>query len=95
MPKLLLATNNKGKVREYKSLLQGIPYEIVTMAEQGITIEVEEVGETLEEKAGVSCFHDNGWVAWAKHFYREDASLPGDDFFLSKRKGWLCGLLDK
>ena len=31
--KLLLATNNKAKVREYKSLLQGIPYEIVTLAE--------------------------------------------------------------
>jgi XTP/dITP diphosphohydrolase len=51
MPKLLLATNNKGKVREYRSLLQGIPYEIVTLAEQGITTEVEEVGKTLEENA--------------------------------------------
>ena len=50
-PLLLLATNNKAKVREYKSLLQGIPYEIVTLAEQGITTEVDEVGGSLEENA--------------------------------------------
>ena len=49
--KLLLATNNKAKVREYQSLLRGIPYELVTLAEQGITTEVDEVGETLEENA--------------------------------------------
>jgi XTP/dITP diphosphohydrolase len=49
--KLLLATNNKGKVREYKSLLRGMPYEIVTLAEQGITTEVEEAGGSLEENA--------------------------------------------
>jgi XTP/dITP diphosphohydrolase len=49
--KLLLATNNKAKVREYKSLLLGIPYEIVTLAEQGITTVVDEVGRNLEENA--------------------------------------------
>jgi len=51
--KLLLATNNKAKVREYKSLLQGIPYEIVTLAEQGITTVVDEVGGSLEENARI------------------------------------------
>ncbi len=49
--KLLLATNNQAKVREYQSLLQGIPCEIVTLAEQGITTVVDEVGSTLEENA--------------------------------------------
>jgi len=49
--KLLLATNNKAKVREYKSLLQGIPYEMVTLAEQGITTVVDEAGGNLEENA--------------------------------------------
>jgi XTP/dITP diphosphohydrolase len=50
-PKLLLGTNNRAKVHEYRSLLPGIDYEIVTMAEQGISIEVEEVGESMEENA--------------------------------------------
>ena len=49
--KLLLATNNQGKVREYKSLLENIPLELVTLAEQSITTVVEEVGESLEENA--------------------------------------------
>jgi XTP/dITP diphosphohydrolase len=49
--KLLLATNNQGKVREYRSLLKDIPLELVTLAEQGITTVVDEVGESLEENA--------------------------------------------
>jgi XTP/dITP diphosphohydrolase len=51
MAKLLLATNNPGKVREYKSLFQDLPYEVVTLAEQGITVEVDESGNSLEENA--------------------------------------------
>ena len=49
--KLLLATNNQAKVREYRSLLQNLPYELVTLAEQGITTIVSEVGESLKENA--------------------------------------------
>ncbi len=51
MSKLLLATNNKGKVREYRNLLQGLPFELVTPAELGITTSVDEVGGSLEENA--------------------------------------------
>jgi len=51
MPKLLLATNNQAKVREYRSLLQNLPFELVTLAEAGITTVVDEVGESLEENA--------------------------------------------
>jgi len=51
MSKLLLATNNQAKVREYRSLLQSLPYELVTLAEQGITTIVNEVGKSLEENA--------------------------------------------
>jgi XTP/dITP diphosphohydrolase len=51
MPKLLLATANKGKVEEYRSLLQGIPYDLVTPKDLGIATVVEETGDTLEENA--------------------------------------------
>jgi XTP/dITP diphosphohydrolase len=51
MPKLLLATNNEGKVREYKSLLSGVPFELVTPAEVGIKAEVAETGKSFEENA--------------------------------------------
>lgn len=49
--RILLATNNKGKVREYRMLLGNLPFELVTPAEVGITTEVEETGKTLEENA--------------------------------------------
>ena len=51
MPKLLLGTNNKAKVREYRSLLRNLPYDMVTVAKQGITTKVDEVGVSLEENA--------------------------------------------
>jgi len=49
--KLLLATNNQAKVREYRSLLQNISFELVTLAEQGIATIVSETGESLEKNA--------------------------------------------
>jgi len=50
-PKLLLATNNPGKLREYRSLLRGIPFEIVTPAELGIGSVVDEIGGSFEKNA--------------------------------------------
>lgn len=51
MAKLLLATNNTGKVHEYQSLLTGIPWELTTPKQQGIQLEVEETGSSFEENA--------------------------------------------
>ncbi len=51
MKKLLLATGNRAKVREYRSLLQDLPFRLVTLREQGITTAVSEVGDSLEENA--------------------------------------------
>jgi XTP/dITP diphosphohydrolase len=51
--KLLLATNNQGKVLEFQSLLQGIPFDLVTPAQQGIKLAVEETGSTFEENARI------------------------------------------
>jgi XTP/dITP diphosphohydrolase len=49
--KLLLATGNQAKVREYRSLLSALPLELVTPAELNITTVVNETGESLEENA--------------------------------------------
>lgn len=51
MIKLLLATNNKGKVQEYRSLLQELPLELVTPAAAGLRLEVAETGHTFAENA--------------------------------------------
>jgi XTP/dITP diphosphohydrolase len=50
-PKLLLATNNSGKVQEYQSLLQDIPFELVTPKEMDIEMDVAETGTTYQENA--------------------------------------------
>ena len=49
--KILLATRNKAKVKEYSRLLRGIPYEIFSLEEIGIAQDVEESGQTFEENA--------------------------------------------
>ena len=51
MPKLLLATKNRAKAQEYLLLLQGLPFELTNLAEQGIEMVVNETGETLEQNA--------------------------------------------
>jgi XTP/dITP diphosphohydrolase len=49
--KLLLATNNEAKVREYRDLLRNLAFELVTSAEMGMINIVNEAGESLEENA--------------------------------------------
>ncbi len=51
MPKLLLATSNPGKAREYRILLDGLGYEITTPAEQGITEAITESGNSYQQNA--------------------------------------------
>ncbi len=50
-PKLLLATANPAKAREYSELLKGIPFHLTTLTAEGIKEAVEEKGATLEENA--------------------------------------------
>lgn len=53
MVKLLVATNNPGKVREYEALLKGLPLALTYLAQEGIDIEVEETGSTFAENASL------------------------------------------
>lgn len=49
--KLLVATHNPGKVREYRRLLEGLPLELTWPGELGLDLRVDETGETFEENA--------------------------------------------
>jgi XTP/dITP diphosphohydrolase len=51
MRKLLIATHNQGKAREYRELLAGLPLEVTYLDAEGITHEVDETGATMEENA--------------------------------------------
>jgi XTP/dITP diphosphohydrolase len=50
MKKVIFATKNKGKIKEIQAVL-GDSYEVVTMEEAGITVDVDETGTTFEENA--------------------------------------------
>jgi XTP/dITP diphosphohydrolase len=49
--KLLVATNNPGKLEEYRHLLHELPLEITSLGEEEIDFEPEETGVTFEENA--------------------------------------------
>jgi len=48
---LIIASNNKGKISEFKNILEGFGYNIFSQREKNIDIEVEETGSTFEENA--------------------------------------------
>ena len=53
MLKLLLATTNKGKIKEYRRLLEGLELDIVSPDQLDLDINVEEGEISLEENARI------------------------------------------
>ena len=51
MNKLLLATNNQGKLRELRAILADLPLELVTPADIRLELDVPEDGSTYAENA--------------------------------------------
>lgn len=49
--KLVFATGNEGKMKEIRSILKDCGYDILSMKEAGIDIDIEENGTTFEENA--------------------------------------------
>lgn len=52
MKKILIATGNKGKIRELQSLLAGLHVKVLIPAELGLSLEVLEDGQNYAENAG-------------------------------------------
>lgn len=51
MKKLIFATGNEGKMREIRMILGDLDYEILSMKEAGIDVDIVEDGKTFEENA--------------------------------------------
>lgn len=49
--KLIFATGNEGKMREIRAILGDLDYEILSLKEAGVAIDIVEDGETFEENA--------------------------------------------
>ncbi|MCM1468509.1 MAG: XTP/dITP diphosphatase [Alistipes sp.] len=51
MCKIIFATTNENKMKEIRMILSDLPYEIVSLKEEGIKADIEENGSTFEENA--------------------------------------------
>lgn len=51
MQKIIFARGNKDKMREIRMIMEGLPYEILSMKEAGINPEIVEDGKTFAENA--------------------------------------------
>ncbi len=49
--KLLVATGNPGKLREVSQILTGLPFEVLSLQDLDISMEVEETGTTFADNA--------------------------------------------
>ncbi len=47
----ILASNNKGKLKEMKAILDGLGAEVISQSEAGLSLDAEETGTTFEENA--------------------------------------------
>lgn len=51
--KVILASNNKGKIAEMKEILSPMGYEVISQSEAGFNFSAEEKGTTFEENAQI------------------------------------------
>lgn len=66
--KMIAATNNKHKLEEIRAILKELKIEIISLAEEGLDIEIEENGNTFRENAlikarGINCITGKAVIA--------------------------------
>lgn len=65
MKKLLVATHNKGKIKEISNFLKDLPIEIVSLNDVGISDDIEETGKTYKENSQLKAL-----------YYAKESGLP-------------------
>lgn len=86
--RLLIATHNRGKLREYQEMLDDLPVELVTLDDVGIHDDVEETGTTLAENARLKAMayaRASGLLTLADDSGLEVDALGGEPGVYSKR----------
>ncbi len=87
-PRLVIGTNNPGKLREFRELLEGCGFELVTPRALGVPFDPEETGSTFEENAtlkAVAAVRATGCVALADDSGLEVDALGGRPGIFSAR----------
>ena len=88
--KLLIATNNQGKLREIQAVLQDLELELVSPADIGLELDVEEDGQTYAENATKKALvfsQASGLTALADDSGLEVDALGSEPGLHSKRYG--------
>jgi XTP/dITP diphosphohydrolase len=90
MPQLLVATTNRGKIREIRSLLSGLPFDLVTLADFAPLPAPEETGGTFAENARLKALYygaKTGTLTVAEDSGLEIKALGGEPGVESARLG--------
>lgn len=90
--KLVIASNNKGKIREYKQLLEPLGYEVMSQSEAGVDLDVEETGTTFAENSALkarAAYKLCGCAVLADDSGLEIDALNGEPGVYSARYGGL------
>jgi XTP/dITP diphosphohydrolase len=90
MQKLLIATHNQGKLREYRQLLTDLDLEVIDLDAVGITHDVEETGTTFAENAVLKArayAEMSGLLTWSDDSGLEVDALDGRPGVYSARYG--------
>ena len=88
--KLLVATQNEGKLREYRCLLACLPLEVTWPAREGMALKVAETGRTMAENAILKArayAAASGLLTWADDSGLEVDALGGEPGVHSARYG--------
>lgn len=89
MQKLLIATTNKGKIKEIKELLKDLPVRILNLSQVSLDkIIVKETGKTFEENALIKAkkyFKKSGFITLAEDSGLEIDALGGKPGVYSAR----------
>jgi XTP/dITP diphosphohydrolase len=89
--RLLIATNNAGKVEEFRDLLHGCGWEIIAPSDVKLSIDVEETGKTYVENARIKAMafaRATDLAAIADDSGLEVDALNGDPGALHHENGW-------
>ena len=88
--KLIIASNNKKKISELKTILEGLGFEVLSQSEAGINLEPEENGTSFAENAYIkacSVMKASGFAAVADDSGIEVTALGGQPGIYSARYG--------
>jgi len=88
MMRLLIATHNTGKLKEFRALLQAWPVELLSPQDLGLNLAVQEVGSTYRENAALKAqayAHASGLITLADDSGLEVDVLDGAPGLFSAR----------